>query len=156
MSSLLDAILQSEQEPGSGAAPTPRAGPQSDQPSSSYPHANSDINGATSELGHADDQIIGPNGSLSRRPGHPMLGRAPPPVVDIAGEKVQQAFEELLETHVEQLPPDYIPPSSEILSDKYYISQIHGLARYQLSTLYVDFTHLTSLPSPVLADAIAN
>ncbi|KAI5303666.1 hypothetical protein KEM56_007315, partial [Ascosphaera pollenicola] len=71
-------------------------------------------------------------------------------------QKVQQAFEELLETHVEQLPPDYIPPSSEILSDKYYISQIHGLAKYQLSTLYVDFTHLTAYPSPILADAISN
>ncbi|KAI5290513.1 MCM DNA helicase complex subunit mcm6, partial [Ascosphaera acerosa] len=66
------------------------------------------------------------------------------------------AFEELLETHVEQLPPDYVPPSSEILSDRYYISQIHGLAKYQLSTLYVDFTHLTSLPSPILAEAISN
>ncbi|KAI5291612.1 MCM DNA helicase complex subunit mcm6 [Ascosphaera aggregata] len=159
MSGLVDAIIQSEQEQGpvsSGPSATPRIGPQSDHPSSSYPQPNSDINGLTSEPVHPDDQFVGANGAIPRRPGNPLLGRAAPPVVDIAGQKVQQAFEELLETHVEKLSPDYIPPSSEILSDKYYISQIHGLAKYQLSTLYVDFTHLTSLPSPILADAISN
>lgn len=154
MSGLVDAILQSELGSTAPSA-TPRVGPPSDHPSSSYPQPNSDPNGLTSEPLQADDQVLAANGA-SRRPGNPMLGRGPPPVVDIAGQKVQQAFEELLETHVEELPPDYIPPSSEILSDKYYISQIHGLAKYQLSTLYVDFTHLTAYPSPILADAISN
>lgn len=42
-------------------------------------------------------------------------------------------------------------------SDKYYIAQIHGLRIYNLSTLYVDFFHLLSLPNQqTLANAIAN
>ena len=41
-------------------------------------------------------------------------------------------------------------------SDKYYIAQIHGLRIYNLSTLYVDFQHLLSLPNQTLANAIAN
>ncbi|KAK2796245.1 hypothetical protein FQN50_009635 [Emmonsiellopsis sp. PD_5] len=156
MSSLFDAILQSEL--GSVAESRERQGPQSDQPpSSSRPHPPSESNGQMSEAeGYADDQIVGPGGSLPKRPRHPLYARGPPPVQDVAGEKVQQAFEVLLETHIEEPSSSGVPPSSEILSDKYYIAQIHGLQRYQLSTLYVDFTHLTSLPNQILADAIAN
>ncbi|EER38358.1 DNA replication licensing factor mcm6 [Histoplasma capsulatum H143] len=155
MSSLFDAILQSEL--GSNAGTGERPFPSSDQPPSSRPHPPSESNGQMSEAeGFADDQVVGPGGSLPRRPRHPLYGRGPPPVQDVAGEKVQQAFEELLETHVEEPSSSGVPPSSEILSNKYYIAQIHGLQRYQLSTLYVDFTHLTSLPNQILADAIAN
>ncbi|ODH49808.1 hypothetical protein GX48_04036 [Paracoccidioides brasiliensis] len=155
MSSLFDAILQSEL--GSNTGARERSFPSSDHPPSSRPHAPSESNGLMSEAeGFADDQVVGPGGSLPRRPRHPLYGRGPPPVQDLAGEKVQQAFEELLETHVEEPSLSGVPPSSEILSDKYYIAQIHGLQRYQLSTLYVDFTHLTSLPNRVLAEAIAN
>ncbi|KAK2780943.1 MCM DNA helicase complex subunit mcm6 [Emmonsiellopsis sp. PD_33] len=156
MSSLFDAILQSEL--GSVAESRERQGPQSDQPpSSSRPHPPSESNGQMSEAeGYADDQVVGPGGSLPKRPRHPLYARGPPPVQDVAGEKVQQGFEELLETHIEEPFSSGVPPSSEILSDKYYIAQIHGLQRYQLSTLYVDFTHLTSLPNQTLADAIAN
>jgi DNA replication licensing factor MCM6 len=76
-------------------------------------------------------------------------------VIDEAGEKVQQAFEELLETFMEE-PSSSAPPSSgEALSDKYYIAQIKGMKKFELSTLYVDFTHLTSLENHILADAIA-
>lgn len=48
------------------------------------------------------------------------------------------------------------PPSSAPTSDKYYVAQIHGLRIYNLSTLYVDFQHLLSLPNQTLANAIAN
>ncbi|PGH05560.1 minichromosome maintenance protein 6 [Blastomyces parvus] len=155
MSTLFDAILQSEL--GSNAGSRDRPFPSSDQPPSSRPHLPSESNGQMSEAeGFADDQVVGPGGSLPRRPTHPLYGRGPPPVQDVAGEKVQQAFEELLETHVEEPSSSGVPPSSEILSNKYYIAQIHGLQRYQLSTLYVDFTHLTSLSNQILADAIAN
>ena len=155
MSSLFDTILQSEL--GSNADSRERRVPQSDHPPSSRPHPPSGSNGQMSEAeGYADDQVVGPNGSIPRRPRHPLYGRGPPPVPDVAGEKVQQAFEELLETHVEEPSSSGVPPSSEMLSDKYYIAQIHGMQRYQLSTLYVDFTHLTSLPNQILADAIAN
>lgn len=46
------------------------------------------------------------------------------------------------------------PPSSVITTDKYYVAQIHGLRIYQLSTLYVDYTHLSSFQSGHLATAI--
>jgi DNA replication licensing factor MCM6 len=46
------------------------------------------------------------------------------------------------------------PPSSAATTDKYYIAQIHGLRIYQLSTLYVDYTHLSSFQSGHLAIAI--
>ncbi|EEQ89007.1 hypothetical protein RJZ56_007325 [Blastomyces dermatitidis] len=155
MSSLFDAILQSEL--GSNPGSRERPFPSSDQPPSSRHHAPSESNGQMSEAeGFADDQVVGPGGSLARHPRHPLYGRGPPPVQDVAGEKVQQAFEELLETHVEEPSSSGVPPSSEIPSNKYYIAQIHGLQRYQLSTLYVDFTHLTSLSNQILADAIAN
>lgn len=80
----------------------------------------------------------------------------PPPVTDLAGEKVQQAFEEFLESYMEEISPTAPPPSSARLTDKYYIAQIYGMRRLGLSTLYVDFTHLTSLDNQILADAIAN
>ncbi|EER24195.1 DNA replication licensing factor mcm6, putative [Coccidioides posadasii C735 delta SOWgp] len=155
MSSLLDTILQSESGPPQGA----RRGivPQSDAPPSSRPNLPSESNAQMSEAPEfADDQVVGPGGSIPRRTRHPMYGRGPPTFRDVAGEKVQQAFEELLETHMEDPMSSGAPPSSEMLSDKYYVSQIHGMAKLQLSTLYVDFTHLTSLPNQVLADAIAN
>ena len=41
------------------------------------------------------------------------------------------------------------------MSDKYYVSQIHGLRMHNLSTLYVDFQHLMSSSEGVLANAIA-
>jgi DNA replication licensing factor MCM6 len=46
------------------------------------------------------------------------------------------------------------PPSSVITTDKYYIAQIHGLRIYQLSTLYIDYTHLSSFQSGHLANAV--
>jgi DNA replication licensing factor MCM6 len=46
------------------------------------------------------------------------------------------------------------PPSSVLTTDKYYVAQIHGLRIYQLSTLYVDYTHIASFQSGHLANAI--
>lgn len=43
------------------------------------------------------------------------------------------------------------PPSSAYTTDKYYLAQIHGLRTYQLSTLYVDYTHLSQWKGGVLA-----
>lgn len=106
--------------------------------------------------GFPDDEVVGANQSTVNRLRNPYVP-GPPPVVDLAGEKVQQAFEEFLETYVEeQQSSSQAPPSSSVLSDKYYISQIHGMKRFDLSTLYVDFMHLTSLDNQILADAIAN
>jgi DNA replication licensing factor MCM6 len=101
-----------------------------------------------------DDQVVESSASTVSRLRNPYV-KGPPPLVDVAGEKVQQAFEELLETYMEEPTWSAPPPSSEILSDKYYIAQIKGMSKFGLSTLYVDFTHLTSMDNPILADTIA-
>ncbi|KAJ5740219.1 DNA replication licensing factor mcm6 [Penicillium malachiteum] len=149
MSSLFDAVLQSELGSGSGA----REHLRSDHLPSSR---RSESNGPMSDMNaFPDDQVVGAGSSAVSRLRNP-YAPGPPPVIDEAGEKVQQAFQELLETFMEE-PSSSAPPSSgEVLSDKYYIAQIKGMKKFELSTLYVDFTHLTSLENPILADAIAS
>ena len=44
-------------------------------------------------------------------------------------------------------------PAPSASTDRYYIAQIHGLKIFELSTLYIDYTHLESQNS-VLAEAI--
>lgn len=39
-------------------------------------------------------------------------------------------------------------------TDKYYIAQIHGLRTYSLSTLYVDYKHLTNFRGGALAEGV--
>lgn len=149
MSSLFDAVLQSELGSAGGRRP--------DTPSSSRPHLPSESNGPMSDATQVlpDDEVVGTNGIINRLrdPNAP----APPPVIDVAGEKVTQAFEELLETYTEEPSSSAAPSSSApVLSDKYYVAQIHGMAKFELSTLYVDFNHLSYGGNQVLADAIAN
>lgn len=154
MSSLAEAALQSDQ--GSTPGFRDRQRLNSDHFPSSQPQPPSESNGPMSEVqGFPDDEVVNPSRSTVSRLRNPYVP-GPPPVVDLAGEKVQQAFEELLETYIEEPSSSAPPPSSEILSDKYYIAQIRGMAKFDLSTLYVDFTHLTSLDNQILADAIAN
>lgn len=103
-----------------------------------------------------EDEVVG-NGVVNRL--RNPYASAPAPVADVAGEKVQQAFEELLETYTDDpMSSALVVPSSaaQVLSDKYYIAQIHGMRNFDLSTLYVDYTHLTSADNQILADAIAN
>ena len=100
-----------------------------------------------------DDEIVGPAPGRNRNP----LDRNVSQVADLAGEKVQQAFENFLESHTEEPSSSGLPPSSELRTDKYYINQIHGLREFQLSTLYVDYRHLlTYQEGDVLADAISS
>ncbi|KAL6235616.1 hypothetical protein BDW75DRAFT_208906 [Aspergillus navahoensis] len=155
MSSLFDAVLQSEL--GSTAGSRDDRGLYSDALPSSRPQPMSESNAPMSDTNaFPDDQVPETNRSTSTRLRNPYVAGAPP-VVDLAGEKVQQAFEELLESYQEEAAPTpHPPPSSAPMTDKYYIAQIHGMAKWELSTLYVDFTHLTSLGNPILADAIAN
>lgn len=53
-----------------------------------------------------------------------------PTVTDPIGEKVRDSFERFLERYVDDK------------DSAYYINQIHGFAQYNVSTLYVDYTHL--------------
>ncbi|KAA8571361.1 hypothetical protein EYC84_000679 [Monilinia fructicola] len=77
-----------------------------------------------------------------------------PRVEDAIGQYVQLTFEEFLESYVEDPILSGATPSSAMTTDKYYIAQIHGLKNYQLSTLYVDYTHLSSYKGGALAEGI--
>jgi DNA replication licensing factor MCM6 len=44
--------------------------------------------------------------------------------------------------------------SSVASTNKYYIAQVHGLAHYQLSTLYIDYRHLLKFGEGVAAGAV--
>ncbi|KAJ5893662.1 DNA replication licensing factor mcm6 [Penicillium taxi] len=148
MSSLFDAVLQSEL----GSGMDGRDNLRSDHLPSSR---RSESNGPMSDMNaFPDDQVVGASSSGVSRPNRYAL--PPPPVVDEAGVKVQQAFQDLLETFIEEASSSVPISSGEVLSDKYYIAQIKGMKKFELSTLYVDFTHLTSLENPILADAIAS
>jgi DNA replication licensing factor MCM6 len=47
-----------------------------------------------------------------------------------------------------------VPMSSVSSTNKYYIAQVHGLAHYGLSTLYVDYRHLLQFGEGVAAGAV--
>ncbi|KAL9628642.1 MAG: hypothetical protein Q9204_005759, partial [Flavoplaca sp. TL-2023a] len=116
----------------------------------------SESNGALSDAeGFPDDEVVGVRGTDRNRPRDPMQ-RQVPRVVDQVGEKVAEEFENFMENFIEDITLSGAPPSSAVASDKYYIAQIHGLRIYNLSTLYLDFQHLMSLPNDTLANAIAN
>ncbi|KAH0536032.1 MCM DNA helicase complex subunit mcm6 [Glutinoglossum americanum] len=103
--------------------------------------------------GIPDDEVVGIRGT-SGRPRNP-LDHVVPRVVDAVGEKVQESFEQFLETFIEEPGSSNVPVgSSAPTTDKYYIAQIHGLRIYTLSTLYVDYDHLASVQDGVLAGAV--
>ncbi|RVX71506.1 hypothetical protein B0A52_05078 [Exophiala mesophila] len=152
MATLVDSILNSD---AFGVTPSSQRQTQSDLPSSSRPRpAPSESNGLNSEPDiFPDDEIVGAARGRNPNP----LDRNVSKVSDKAGERVQQAFEDFLESHIEETSSSAIPASSELKTDKYYINQIHGLREFQLSTLYVDYRHLlTYKEGPVLADAVAS
>ncbi|KAJ5325548.1 uncharacterized protein N7506_008650 [Penicillium brevicompactum] len=147
MSSLFDAVIQSEL--GSG--------PASDNLRSDHLPSSrrSESNGPMSDMhAFADDQVVTGGNATINRLRNPYTA-TPAQLVDDAGERVRGAFETLLEEYQEE-PSSSAPISSgEVLSTRYYIAQIKGMAKFELSTLYVDFTHLTSWRDPILADAVA-
>jgi DNA replication licensing factor MCM6 len=151
MSTLLDSIINSDAFAGTPSS----ARRQQDLPSSSRPRPiPSESNGHPSEADvFPDDEVVGSIPGRARNP----LDRNVAKVIDVAGEKVEQAFEDFLEAHVEEPSSSGLPPSSELTTDKYYINQIHGLREFQLSTLYIDYRHLLAYrEGTTLAEAIAS
>ncbi|KAI4095828.1 MAG: hypothetical protein LQ344_001382 [Seirophora lacunosa] len=169
MSSLVDGLLQSNNPDldfaAGGGSPrlngTPPTAQRNNRHRSSPPRPYgppSESNGALSDAeGFPDDEVVGARGTR-RDP----MRKEVPKVADQVGEKVAEEFEIFMENYVEDISLSgaaAAPPSSAAAaatSDKYYIAQIHGLRIYNLSTLYLDFQHLMSLPNNTLANAIAN
>ena len=155
MSTLVDSIINSDAFAATSPSARQDRRPATNLPSSGLARgAPSESNGLPSDGDiFPDDEVVG---VVSERNPNP-LDRNVSKVVDRAGEKVQQAFEDFLESHIEEPSSSGLPPSSELKTDKYYINQIHGLREFQLSTLYVDYKHLLAYrEGPTLADAIAS
>jgi len=154
MSALLDSVLNSDAiagaTPSSQPAQTPRDLPSSPRRTPGPPPSIS--NGFPSEAGlFPDDEVVG---AVQGRPRNP-LDRNVPKVEDQAATRIQTAFEDFLESHTEEPASSALPPSSELKTDRYYVNQIHGLKEFQLSTLYVDYKHLSAYMEGFLAEAIA-
>ncbi|KAF1362781.1 MCM-domain-containing protein [Lizonia empirigonia] len=156
MSSLLDAVLHSDAAatPASTAGgPTPRS--SGIRSSSARPRGPpSESNGANSDVeAFPDDEVVGARGG-ARRPNAPRTDI--PKVVDVTGETLSLRFQEFLENYTEDPSSSALPVSSAATTDKYYIAQIRGMKLFQLSTLYVDYTHLLRHEDGILAAAIAS
>ncbi|KAL8654492.1 MAG: hypothetical protein Q9210_001466 [Variospora velana] len=162
MTSIVDGLLRSDNPEfdfAAGRRPsgTPTARNRHNrQRSSPRPYGPpSESNGALSDVeGFPDDEVVGARGTDRNR--RDPMRKEVPKVADQVGEKVAEEFEIFMEHYVEDISLSGAPPSSAVTSDKYYIAQIHGLRIYNLSTLYLDFQHLMSLPNNTLANAIAN
>ncbi|TVY92017.1 DNA replication licensing factor [Lachnellula willkommii] len=143
-----DAIDSDMGGPSSGRG-TPRARPNQ-RGSSARPRGppSESVAPLSDDEGFADDQVPTGNGRPRKK------DRAVPRVEDAIGGYVQDNFEEFLETFIEDPILSGAPPSSAVTTDKYYIAQIHGLRTYQLSTLYVDYTHLSNYKGGALAEGI--
>lgn len=100
--------------------------------------------------GFADDEVVGRRGMRRAATGAGDI----PPVVDTTAETLGIQFERFLENFTEDPTPSAQPISSAVTTNKYYIAQVHGLAQFGLSTLYVDFTHLMDHERGILANAI--
>ncbi|KHJ36352.1 putative dna replication licensing factor mcm6 [Erysiphe necator] len=98
--------------------------------------------------GFADDQIPD-NTKRPRRKDRPV-----PKVEDTIGQYVQINFEEFLESFVDEPSPSAASTPASEASDRYYVAQIHGLKTYNLSTLYIDFAHLSQYKGGALAEGI--
>ncbi|CAJ2512244.1 Uu.00g052590.m01.CDS01 [Anthostomella pinea] len=96
--------------------------------------------------GFADDQI----------PGRTRRGDAStiPRVEDRIGITVQEHFENFIEEFMEDPLSSGAPTPSAVTTDKFYVAQIHNMRVYQLSTFYVNYSHVASYQNGGLANAI--
>src|SRR5580704_9497257 len=119
MSTLVDSIINSD---AFGA--TPSSARQDRRPanlpsSGRAPGAPSESNGLPSDGDiFPDDEVVGVAPGRNRNP----LDRNVPKVEDKVGEKVQQTFEDFLESYLEEPPSSGLPASGELKTDRYYIN----------------------------------
>ncbi|KXS97858.1 hypothetical protein AC578_7644 [Pseudocercospora eumusae] len=156
MSSMVDAMMGSD----NGPTPTPQdfrsdasGGRRRQARSSSRPRGPPSVStpGMHSDVeGFADDEIVGRRGMRRATTGAGDVPR----VVDTTAETLGIQFERFLDNFTEDPSSSAQPTSSAVTTDKYYIAQIHGLCQFNLSTLYVDFTHLMDHERGILANAI--
>ncbi|KAF8476128.1 MCM2/3/5 family-domain-containing protein [Kalaharituber pfeilii] len=161
MSSLVDAVLRSDFDiPASSPAalpdnprtprPTARQGSRLN-PNASSPRRRRDSSRPRGTLHSEDgeDEVMGdPEDEVVRLRGKPRrLGDigAIPKVQDQTSETLRDIFEHFLEEFEEDPEHNEIAPTpGGITTTKYYIARIHQLRISEQSTLYVDFSHVSS------------
>ncbi|KAF2492182.1 MCM-domain-containing protein [Lophium mytilinum] len=155
MSSVADAALNSDFLGAATPSSDPGASRRRNQtPSSARQRAPPSSAGAGSDHeGFPDDNIVGGR-APGRRP-NAATGNIPR-VVDVTGETLSQRFEEFLEGFTDDPTSSAAPTASAQTDARFYIAQIHGLRLHNLSTLYVDFTHLLRHEDGVVAEAVAS
>ncbi|KAI0134945.1 MCM-domain-containing protein [Daldinia grandis] len=148
MAALSDAgMLMSDAPSRAATTPRPRqlnrgssARPRGPPSESLAPHSDDEAEG------FADDQI--PGRSRQRDPA------TIPRVEDRIGITVQEHFESFIEEFIDDPVSSGAPTSSAVTTDKFYVAQIHGMRIYQLSTFYVNYSHVASYQNGGLANAI--
>ncbi|KAF2488103.1 DNA replication licensing factor mcm6 [Neohortaea acidophila] len=154
MSSLVDAVIRSDNAPDEPRSDAAAAGRPRQARSSSRPRGPPSVStpGMQSDMdGFPDDEVVGLRGM---RRSNAVGQTEVPRVVDTTAETLGIQFERFLENFIEEPTPSAGPTSSAITTNKYYLAQIHGLCQFKLSTLYVDYTHLMDHERGVLANAI--
>ncbi|KAI6152370.1 MCM2/3/5 family-domain-containing protein [Pisolithus tinctorius] len=141
-------------------------------PSSSAPEPTPSSNGTprsaqrrpvSDALAFADDtaqggEDAGESGGRRRRKARNQPGGEVTMVRDAVGESVCESFETFLKTFTEDVALPSTPGSDGGLpeftdGELIYIQQIHTMREYEISTLYVDYSHILQ-KDDVLADAI--
>ncbi|KAG9317826.1 MCM2/3/5 family-domain-containing protein [Chiua virens] len=105
-----------------------------------------------------EEQAQDEAGTRHRRRARNQPGGDIPVVRDAVGESVCESFETFLKTYTEEVALPSTPASDGGLpevaeGELIYVQQIHTMREYEITTLYMDFTHLFQRDD-VLADAI--
>ncbi|KAJ7087381.1 MCM2/3/5 family-domain-containing protein [Mycena crocata] len=106
--------------------------------------------------GEAQEEDEAAGGRKRRRPR--TQGTDVPLVKDAVGESVVEAFEKFVKTYTSEVALAATPGSDGDIPDALdgelvYVEQIHTMREYELTTLYINFSHIL-LRDEILADAI--
>ncbi|WAR58202.1 hypothetical protein PtB15_5B434 [Puccinia triticina] len=113
------------------------------------------VNGATpTASGEAEEEGDRQAAPSRRRPRAPRNLEEIPRVNDDTGERVREKFEEFLENFVDQTDGNDISSPSPSGPRRLYVELIKALKEFELTTLYLNFSHLLSTET-VLAKAIS-
>ncbi|KAI7954689.1 hypothetical protein MJO28_005089 [Puccinia striiformis f. sp. tritici] len=104
--------------------------------------------------GEAEEEGDRQNARRGRRPRAMRNLEDIPRVNDDTGERVREKFEEFLENFVDQNDQNDISSPSPSGPRRLYVELIKALKEFELTTLYLDFSHLISTET-VLAKAIS-
>ncbi|ORY81338.1 MCM2/3/5 family-domain-containing protein [Protomyces lactucae-debilis] len=127
------------------------------QPYARHPQSGISANGAAHQSDAESDDEGRANEAPARRRPRDALDRQIPKVTDATGEKVREAFENFIATFEDRSEDASQRPTATAATtqgDSLYVQQMHAMKSFELSTIYIDFQHLTAFEDGVLAEAI--